>query len=88
MCQYSLTINLDCHHTRLKSRLRRIAKQHGEIGLVLVDYLQLMQVPEAKRQQNKRNFYYFTVIKANCQRIKYACDCIISVKSRVRAEAG
>lgn len=32
----------------IKSRLRRIAKQHGEIGLVLVDYLQLMQVPEAK----------------------------------------
>ncbi len=28
----------------LKSRIRRIQREHGEIGLVMVDYLQLMQV--------------------------------------------
>lgn len=29
----------------MRARARRIAKEHGEIGLVLVDYLQLMQMP-------------------------------------------
>lgn len=37
----------------IKSRLRRIAKNHGQIGLVLVDYLQLMQVPGSK--ENRTN---------------------------------
>jgi replicative DNA helicase len=30
--------------TEIRSRLRRIAREHGEIALVMVDYLQLMQV--------------------------------------------
>jgi replicative DNA helicase len=29
----------------LRARARRIAKEHGQIGLIVVDYLQLMQVP-------------------------------------------
>jgi replicative DNA helicase len=29
----------------LRSRARRISKEHGKIGLVVIDYLQLMQVP-------------------------------------------
>jgi len=29
----------------LRSRARRIAREHGNIGLVMIDYLQLMQVP-------------------------------------------
>ncbi len=29
----------------LRSRTRRIAREHGDIGLIVVDYLQLMQVP-------------------------------------------
>lgn len=29
----------------MRARARRIAKEHGEIGLILVDYLQLMQMP-------------------------------------------
>ena len=29
----------------LRSRVRRIAREHGNIGLVMIDYLQLMQVP-------------------------------------------
>ena len=37
----------------IKSRLRRIAKKHGQIGLVVVDYLQLMQVPDSK--ENRTN---------------------------------
>ncbi|PID37619.1 MAG: replicative DNA helicase [Pseudomonadales bacterium] len=31
--------------TEARSRCRRIAKDHGQIGLVVVDYLQLMSVP-------------------------------------------
>ncbi|WP_456238452.1 replicative DNA helicase [Parahaliea maris] len=30
--------------TEMRSRVRRIAREHGEIGMVMVDYLQLMQV--------------------------------------------
>jgi replicative DNA helicase len=29
----------------MRARARRLAKQHGELGLIVVDYLQLMQVP-------------------------------------------
>ncbi len=37
----------------IKARLRRITKSHGQIGLVLVDYLQLMQCPGFK--ENRTN---------------------------------
>lgn len=29
----------------LRARARRLAKEHGQLGLIVVDYLQLMQVP-------------------------------------------
>ncbi len=29
----------------LRARARRVAKEHGQLGLIIVDYLQLMQVP-------------------------------------------
>jgi len=29
----------------IRSRLRRIAKEHGKLGLIMIDYLQLMQIP-------------------------------------------
>ncbi|OAI49279.1 replicative DNA helicase [Gammaproteobacteria bacterium SCGC AG-212-F23] len=29
----------------LRARARRVAKEHGQLGLIVVDYLQLMQVP-------------------------------------------
>lgn len=32
----------------LRARARRLAKEHGQLGLVIVDYLQLMQVPGFK----------------------------------------
>lgn len=31
----------------MRSRTRRIAREHGELGLIMVDYLQLMQIPGA-----------------------------------------
>jgi replicative DNA helicase len=31
--------------TELRARSRRLAKEHGKLGLIVVDYLQLMQVP-------------------------------------------
>ena len=33
----------------VRSRLRRIKRQHGQLGLVVIDYLQLMRIPGAKR---------------------------------------
>jgi replicative DNA helicase len=29
----------------LRARARRVAKEHGQLGLIVVDYLQLMQMP-------------------------------------------
>src|SRR5205085_11723981 len=29
----------------VRARARRVAKEHGHLGLIIVDYLQLMQVP-------------------------------------------
>ncbi len=29
----------------MRSRARRIAREHGGIGLIMIDYLQLMRVP-------------------------------------------
>jgi len=31
--------------TEMKARARRVFREHGEIGIIMVDYLQLMQVP-------------------------------------------
>ena len=31
--------------TELRARARRLAKSHGQLGLIVIDYLQLMQVP-------------------------------------------
>jgi replicative DNA helicase len=31
--------------TEMRSRARRIVREHGELGLVVVDYLQLMSIP-------------------------------------------
>jgi replicative DNA helicase len=29
----------------MRARTRRLAREHGEIGMIMVDYLQLMQIP-------------------------------------------
>ena len=34
----------------VRARTRRVFREHGEIGLILVDYLQLMQVPGAENR--------------------------------------
>jgi replicative DNA helicase len=31
--------------SELRARARRVAKEHGQIGMIVIDYLQLMQVP-------------------------------------------
>jgi replicative DNA helicase len=33
--------------TELRARCRRLTKEHGRLGLVVIDYLQLMQAPES-----------------------------------------
>ena len=37
----------------MRARARRVAREQGEIGLILVDYLQLMQVPGAESRVNE-----------------------------------
>lgn len=38
--------------TEVRSRARRLAREHGQLGLVLVDYLQLMHVPGFRENRN------------------------------------
>jgi replicative DNA helicase len=35
----------------LRSRARRVAREHGELGLIVIDYLQLMQVPGTRENR-------------------------------------
>ncbi|MGD9152218.1 MAG: replicative DNA helicase [Gammaproteobacteria bacterium] len=35
----------------IRSRARRIAREHGQLGLIVIDYLQLMQVPGSKENR-------------------------------------
>ena len=35
----------------MRARARRLAKEHGQLGLIVVDYLQLMQVPGASENR-------------------------------------
>ncbi len=37
--------------SELRGRARRIARSHGQLGLIVVDYLQLMQVPGSKENR-------------------------------------
>lgn len=37
--------------TEMRARARRVVREHGEIGLIVVDYLQLMQVPGNKENR-------------------------------------
>ncbi len=31
--------------SEMRARTRRLVREHGEIGLIMIDYLQLMQIP-------------------------------------------
>ncbi|WP_277342828.1 DnaB-like helicase C-terminal domain-containing protein, partial [Pseudomonas viridiflava] len=33
--------------SEMRARTRRVAREHGEIGMIMIDYLQLMKVPGA-----------------------------------------
>ncbi len=39
--------------TEMRARARRIAREHGEIGLIMVDYLQLMQLGGSENRTNE-----------------------------------
>jgi len=37
--------------SEMRSRARRIAREHGQLGLIVIDYLQLMQVPGSRENR-------------------------------------
>lgn len=39
--------------TEVRARCRRLAREHGQLGLVVLDYLQLMQVPGGENRVNE-----------------------------------
>ena len=42
--------------TEMRSRIRRLVREHGDIGLIVVDYLQLMKIKGFKRRPHQRDF--------------------------------
>ena len=40
----------------IRSRARRVAREHGDLGMIVIDYLQLMQTATAVEKQGRRNF--------------------------------
>lgn len=37
--------------SEVRARARRVAREHGELGLIVIDYLQLMQMPESRENR-------------------------------------
>lgn len=37
--------------TELRARARRLAREHGQLGLIMIDYIQLMQLPEGSENR-------------------------------------
>ena len=43
----------------MRARTRRLAREHGEIALIMVDYLQLMQIPGSSGDSRVNRFPKF-----------------------------
>ena len=42
--------------TELRSRVRKLVREQGDLGMIMVDYLQLMRVAGSGRRANGRDF--------------------------------
>jgi len=50
--------------TEVRARCRRLMKEHGQLGLVVLDYLQLMQAPEAGENRTNEISFISRGLKA------------------------
>ncbi len=67
----------------MRARARRLAREHGQLGLIVVDYLQLMQVPGFKADNRTAEISEISrSYKIISQRIKSSGHCAIAVKSQ------
>jgi replicative DNA helicase len=70
--------------TDLRARARRLKREHG-LDLVVVDYLQLMQVPGTKGEPRHRDRGDLTRIEGAGEGAGGAGDCAVAAQSRGRA---
>ncbi len=54
----------------LRARARRVAKEHGQLGLIIVDYLQLMQVPGSSENRTAEISEVSRSLKALAKELK------------------
>jgi replicative DNA helicase len=64
----------------LRARSRRLARQCGKLGLIIVDYLQLMSANSAGENRATEISEFHEILKAS-QRVKLPGHCTFSVKS-------
>ena len=72
----------------VRARAARCAREHGNLGLIVIDYLQLMKFQGFKENRTAGNFRNFSFIKIIGKRIKCACYCFVTVKPKFGSTNG
>ena len=71
----------------VRSRARRLQKQYGQLGLVIVDYIQLMQAQSAGREPRHRDLRDLAVAKVPREGTQGAGDGAVAAEPLARAAA-
>ena len=66
----------------VRARARRLMREHGELGMIMLDYLQLMQVPGMGDNRTNEISMISRSLKGPCQRVECAGDCLVAVESK------
>ena len=69
----------------LRSKCRKYKLEHN-LGIVMIDYLQLMSGVRQNRFQTAGDFRYFQILEGSCQGAVSACDRIVTAKPCSRAK--
>ena len=59
--------NLRTGDSAVRGRSRRVAREHGQLGMIMVDYLQLMQVPGSSEGRTAEISEISRILKAIAQ---------------------
>ncbi len=65
----------------LRSRARRLSRQCGKLGLIIIDYLQLMSGSSSRRKPRDRNLGNLAFAQESGQRTRRAGDRVVAVES-------
>ncbi len=69
--------------TELRARARRLVKEQGDLGLIVVDYLQLMRVTGVKIENRTAEISEISrSLKTLAKEFKCSCDCPFSAQTK------